>query len=176
MLTRRLCALHLGQIDTADELLTTELMFNGVFNNLDKHQLVALVSCLVPVDKTNEQIQLTKDLSGPLGDLQRTARFIAEISNEEGIEVEVDPYVESFKASLMDVIFHWSQGASFQKICDMTDIFEGSIIRATRRLDELMRQLENASRAVGDEELAKKFNESATTIRRDIMFAASLYV
>lgn len=41
------------EIDTADELLTTELMFNNTFNNLDKHQLVALVSCLVPVEKSN---------------------------------------------------------------------------------------------------------------------------
>ena len=34
------------EISTGDELLTTELMFNGVFNSMDKHQLVALVSCL----------------------------------------------------------------------------------------------------------------------------------
>jgi ATP-dependent RNA helicase DOB1 len=39
-----------------------------------------------------------------------------------------------------------------------------------------MRQLENAARAIGDEELAAKFSESAETVRRDIMFAASLYV
>ena len=41
------------EISTGDELLTTELMFNGVFNSLDKHQLVALLSCLVPVEKSN---------------------------------------------------------------------------------------------------------------------------
>ena len=29
---------------------------------------------------------------------------------------------------------------------------------------------------IGDEELAKKFEESVATIRRDIMFAASLYI
>lgn len=40
------------EIDTADELLTTEMMFNGTFNGLDKHQLVALVSCLVPGEKS----------------------------------------------------------------------------------------------------------------------------
>lgn len=40
------------ELDTADELLTTELMFNGVFGGLDRHQLVALVSCLVPVEKS----------------------------------------------------------------------------------------------------------------------------
>ncbi len=37
------------EIDAADELLTTELMFNGVFSKLDKHQVVALASCLVPL-------------------------------------------------------------------------------------------------------------------------------
>ena len=41
------------EISTGDELLTTELMFNGVFNSLNKHQLVALISCLVPVEKSN---------------------------------------------------------------------------------------------------------------------------
>jgi superfamily II RNA helicase len=40
------------EIDTADELLTTEMMFNGTFNGLDKHQLVSLVSCLVPGEKS----------------------------------------------------------------------------------------------------------------------------
>jgi superfamily II RNA helicase len=32
--------------------VATELMFNGVYNSLDAHQLVALVSCLVPSDKS----------------------------------------------------------------------------------------------------------------------------
>lgn len=41
------------EINTADELLATELMMNGTFNTLDKHQLVAMVSCLVQVEKSN---------------------------------------------------------------------------------------------------------------------------
>ena len=35
-----------------------------------------------------------------------------------------------------------AQGKSFADICLLSDLFEGSIIRATRRLDELMHQLE----------------------------------
>ena len=56
------------------------------------------------------------------------------------------------------------------------DLFEGSVIRATRRLDELMQQLARAAKVVGDEGLAAKIEESNMTIRRDIIFAASLYV
>lgn len=41
-----------SEVDTADELLVAELMFNGVFRLLNKHQLAALVSCLVPVEQS----------------------------------------------------------------------------------------------------------------------------
>ena len=57
-----------------------------------------------------------------------------------------------------------------------SDIYEGSIIRATRRLDELMQQLTAAAKVVGDEALAGRIEESNLTIRRDIIFAASLYI
>lgn len=56
------------------------------------------------------------------------------------------------------------------------DLYEGSIIRATRRLDELMQELVKAAHVVGDTELAAHIEQSNLTIRRDIMFAASLYI
>jgi hypothetical protein len=68
------------------------------------------------------------------------------------------------------------RGSTFQAVCEMTDLYEGSIIRACRRLDELMQQLQRAAAVVGNEQLAAKFEESNATIRRDIMFAASLYI
>ena len=40
------------------------------------------------------------------------------------------------------------QGENFEAICKMTDIFEGSIIRATRRLDELMNELASAAKVM----------------------------
>lgn len=66
-------------IDTGDELLVTELMFNGTFNDLDHHQVAALVSCFIPCDKSNEQIRLRGELSKPLQQLQDAARRIAEV-------------------------------------------------------------------------------------------------
>ncbi|KAF6163824.1 hypothetical protein GIB67_016164 [Kingdonia uniflora] len=40
----------------------------------------------------------------------------------------------------MDVIYCWSKGARFAEVIEMTDIFEGSIIRLSRRLDEFLNQ------------------------------------
>uniref|UniRef100_A0A2P2MK80 RNA helicase n=1 Tax=Rhizophora mucronata TaxID=61149 RepID=A0A2P2MK80_RHIMU len=67
-------------IDTGDELLVTELMFNGTFNDLDHHQVAALASCFIPVDKSTEQIHLRTELAKPLQQLQESARKIAEVA------------------------------------------------------------------------------------------------
>ncbi|KAG5559747.1 hypothetical protein RHGRI_009303 [Rhododendron griersonianum] len=128
-------------IDTGDELLVTELMFNGTFNDLDHHQIAALASCFIPVDKSSEQIQLRAELAKPLQQLQNSARRIAEIQHECKLEVNVDEYVEAaVRPYLMDVIYCWSKGVSFAEVIQMTDIFEGSIIRLARRLDEFLNQ------------------------------------
>ncbi|XP_020409735.1 DExH-box ATP-dependent RNA helicase DExH10 isoform X1 [Prunus persica] len=164
-------------IDTGDELLVTELMFNGTFNDLDHHQIAALASCFIPGDKSNEQIQLRTELARPLQQLQESARRIAEIQHECKLEVNVDEYVEStVRPYLMDVIYCWSKGASFADVTQMTDIFEGSIIRSARRLDEFLNQLRTAAHAVGEVALEEKFAGASESLRRGIMFANSLYL
>lgn len=164
-------------IDTGDELLVTELMFNGTFNDLDHHQVAALASCFIPVDKSNEQIQLRTELAKPLQQLQETARKIAEIQRECKLEVNVEEYVEStVRPFMMDVIYCWSKGATFAEVIQMTDIFEGSIIRSARRLDEFLNQLSSAARAVGEANLETKFAAASESLRRGIMFANSLYL
>jgi superfamily II RNA helicase len=45
-----------------------------------------------------------------------------------------------------------------------------------RRLDELMGNLESAAAVVGDTKLSSLFAASRETLRRDLPFAASLYV
>ncbi|KAI9118765.1 hypothetical protein K1719_010210 [Acacia pycnantha] len=164
-------------IDTGDELLVTELMFNGTFNDLDHHQVAALASCFIPGDKSNEQIQLRTELARPLQQLQDSARRIAEIQHECKLEINVDEFVEStVRPYLMDVIYSWSKGASFADVIQMTDIFEGSIIRSARRLDEFLNQLRAAAEAVGEVDLEKKFAAASESLRRGIMFANSLYL
>jgi ATP-dependent RNA helicase DOB1 len=58
----------------------------------------------------------------------------------------------------------------------MTEIYEGSLIRLFRRLEELLRQMAQAGKVMGSDELAAKFEESLVKIRRDIVAAQSLYL
>jgi len=51
------------------------------------------------------------------------------------------------------------KGAKFANIIKMTDVFEGSIIRTIKRLEELLRQMCAAAKAIGNTELENKFAE-----------------
>ncbi|GFR66458.1 superkiller viralicidic activity 2-like 2 [Elysia marginata] len=105
-----------------------------------------------------------------------TARRIARISKEAKLELDEEVYVDSFRPHLMDVVNAWCNGSSFSQICKMTDVFEGSVIRCMRRLEETLRQMVQAAKAIGNTELENKFSEGIRQIKRDIVFAASLYL
>lgn len=58
----------------------------------------------------------------------------------------------------------------------MTNAYEGSLIRLFRRLEELLRQMAEAAKVMGSEELKDKFELSLARIRRDIVSFNSLYL
>lgn len=58
---------------------------------------------------------------------------------------------------------------------EMTDAQEGLIVRCIQRLDEVCKDVRNAARIVGDPSLREKMEQTSTAIKRDIVFAASLY-
>jgi ATP-dependent RNA helicase DOB1 len=87
--------------------------------------------------------------------------------------LDEDEYVQSFKTDMMDVVYQWCKGAKFSQIVKMTDVFEGSIIRGIRRLEELLRQMATAAKTIGNTDLEAKFTASIEKVKRDIVFAAS---
>lgn len=58
----------------------------------------------------------------------------------------------------------------------MTTVEEGSIVRCIVRLAECCRDVRNTARVIGDPTLFQLMERTADAIKRDIVFAASLYV
>ncbi|KAG6450511.1 hypothetical protein O3G_MSEX006615 [Manduca sexta] len=164
------------ELSSADELLLTELIFNGVFKSLSSEQSAALVSCFVCDENSTQASASGDELRGVLRQLQEYARRIAKVSIDAKMDLDEDEYVNKFKCTLMDVVLAWAKGASFLQICKMTDVFEGSIIRCMRRLEEVLRQLCQAAKNIGNTDLENKFSDAIKLLKRDIVFAASLYM
>ncbi|KAL1920074.1 uncharacterized protein VTP21DRAFT_1220 [Calcarisporiella thermophila] len=164
------------EISSGDSLLLTELIFNGVFNDLTVDQCVALLSCFCFQEKSEKIPKLREELAAPLRTMQEAARRIAKVSQESKLMIDEEQYVQGFRSELMDVVYAWCQGAKFVQIMKMTDVFEGSLIRAFRSLEELLRQMVAAAKSIGATELENKFAEGITRIKRGVVFAASLYL
>jgi ATP-dependent RNA helicase DOB1 len=91
--------------------------------------------------------------------MKESARRIAKVSIECKIDLDETIYVGSFRGELMEVVYSWALGAKFSDICKMSDVFEGTIIRGMRRLDELLNEMVCASKSIGNTELEAKFVE-----------------
>ncbi|KAF5390934.1 hypothetical protein D9757_003924 [Collybiopsis confluens] len=167
------------EISSGDELLLTELIFNGTFNTLAPEHCAALLSCFVFDERSEKQTKLGEELAAPLRVMQELAKRIAKISIESKLPMDEEKYVASFKVELMDAVVQWCRGASFSDICKLTDdIFEGSVIRVFRRLGELLRQMAMAAKVIGNAELQEKFEKSSEMLERpnSVIFCSSLYL
>lgn len=76
----------------------------------------------------------------------------------------------------MEAVYAWCKGAKFIEVQKLTGSFEGTTIRTLRRLEELIRQIASATKAIGNHELMTKFETAGELLKRDIVFCSSLYL
>ncbi|PHH86709.1 hypothetical protein CDD83_9859 [Cordyceps sp. RAO-2017] len=157
------------------ELLLSELLFDRFFNELTPEMCAAVLSCFIFDEKVETQA-LKEELHKPYREIQAKGRIIAKVGQECKLDVNEEEYVASLKWQLMETVYSWAHGRPFLEICKMTSVYEGSLIRLFRRLEELLRQMGQAAKVMGNEDLTKKFDESLRKVRRDIVAAQSLYL
>ncbi|KAI8070677.1 NUC185 domain-containing protein [Gongronella butleri] len=163
------------EINSADELLLTELVLDNVFADFEPAEVVALLSAFVFQERSDSEPRLTPKLAKGKDTFLTYARKIAQIQADCGLPISVEDYVNGFRFGLVEVVYEWARGLPFKYITDLTDVLEGSIVRCITRLDETCREVMGAARMIGDTELYKKMAQAEEDIKRDIVFAASLY-
>ena len=167
-----------AEVDASDELLATELLFGGFFNGLSAAAATALCACLIgdQSERVRRPPPPHADLAEKFLELQAAARTMAALYTAHGLPTDERTYVERFDGGMLNVIYAWCGGSTFGELCGMCGLFEGSIIRAIRRLGELLNELQSAAKEIGNDELYLTFSEGAKLIQRDIVYAPSLYL
>ena len=87
--------------------------------------------------------------------------------------------VASTLNSCVQVVYHWAKGKSFKEICEHNmpaGVMEGDVVRSINRLEQACQDLMSAARVMGNTDLFEQFEEASKLIKRDIVFAGSLYV
>jgi ATP-dependent RNA helicase DOB1 len=97
------------ELSTADELVATNMVFDGAFNDLSVPQIVALLSCFVHREENKDagNPRVRADMQAPLRALQAVARGVAKACAEAKLTVDEEEYVNSFNPGLVDVTYAW---------------------------------------------------------------------
>ncbi len=164
------------EVHSAHELVLTEFLLGGNMNEMTPEVLVAVLSCfVVDESKKDEDLKLEKDLEKALEILRTVAKRVGNVLNECNISTDMTEFLEAFNPIAMQVVYRWCHGDAFQDVCKLADIFEGSVVRCFRRLEELLRQLVAAAKSIGNSELEDKFEAGSSKLKRGIAFSSSLY-
>ncbi|RUS89106.1 hypothetical protein EGW08_003114 [Elysia chlorotica] len=157
------------------ELVVTELVFENALTDLDPAEIAALLSCFVFEMKRCSEPELTETLVKGREQILAKAKLVGLLQKEVGMLMPVEDYMEQFHFGLMEVVQEWARGMPFSEIIELTDVHEGIIVRTIQRLHETLSDVRNAARLIGDRTLAQKMEDSMEMVKRDIVFAASLY-
>ncbi|KAE8281992.1 Helicase SKI2W [Larimichthys crocea] len=149
------------------------------------HQRIKVLQSLQYVDSSgavqlkgrNTQVEphITNTLQEGIDRVLSVAKRIGELQRDCGIPQTAEEFVGQFKFGLTEVVYCWARGMPFAEIAQLTDVQEGTVVRCIQRLDEVLKEVRQAARIVGDSVLGSKMEKASLAIRRDIVFTASLY-
>ncbi|KAA0203954.1 hypothetical protein HAZT_HAZT012167 [Hyalella azteca] len=157
------------------ELMVTELLLENIFADKPIEVIAALLSSLVFQQKFCSEPELKADIAEGIAEFKRVATRIGQKQRDCGLAEPVGDFVDQFNFGLVEVVYEWAHGMPFNKIMELTDVQEGVTVKCIQRLDETLRDVRNAAKIVGDTKLVEKMEQASASIKRDIVFAASLY-
>ncbi|KAK3633778.1 Antiviral helicase ski2 [Elasticomyces elasticus] len=119
------------EIDSADELVLTELVLENVLVEYEPEEIVALLSSFVFQEKTDS----TPNMTPALERCQETIVKVSEKVNEyQTLHQDIlssddsNDFVSKPRFGLVEVVHEWARGMPFSRITDLTDVLEGTIV------------------------------------------------
>lgn len=166
------------KVNSTSELVLTELVLENVLAEYEPEEIVALLSAFVFSEKTDVIPTITPKLEKGKAKIIEIAKKVisVQIKHQIVINAESDDFEARPRFGLMEVVYEWAKGMSFNQITDLTDVLEGTIVRVITRLDETCREVKNSARIIGDPSLFAKMQECQELIKRDVCHCASLYL
>lgn len=167
------------EIHSADELVLTELILENVLAEYEPEEIVALLSAFVFQEKTDQVPTMTAALERGQATIVKISEKVNHYQTLHQVILSADDsndFVSRPRFGLTEVVYEWARGMSFNRITDLTDVLEGTIVRVITRLDETCREVKNAARIIGDPTLFTKMQACQEMIKRDICATASLYM
>ncbi|KAJ2779895.1 Antiviral helicase ski2 [Coemansia javaensis] len=166
------------EMNSADALVMTELVLDNTLAQLEPEEIIGLISAFVCSERDEPadlMERMPAALRGARERVMEACRRVGAIQAAYGLPVSVEEYQREFRFGLMEVAYEWARGLSFLNIAALTEAQEGIIVRCIIRIADVLKNVMSAAMLIGDTELKLRLHAASELIRRDIVFAASLY-
>jgi len=145
----------------------------NVLAEYEPEEIVALLSAFVFQEKTDTEPTLTASLDRGIAKIVEISERVNKVQTEYQVILSADDsndFVSKPRFGMVEVVYEWARGMSFNRITDLTDVMEGTIVRVITRLDETCREVKNAARIIGDPTLFQKMGTCQELIKRYVLF------
>jgi superfamily II RNA helicase len=148
------------------EIQVTELLFGGVLDDLNIHQLAATFAALVHEERRSERASPGRHLlGGAAAAIERAIRRFTSLERMHGFASTI----KEPDFGVVPAVDLWSRGASIHDLQDLAGNDGGDFVRTLRMAVQMMRQLRatlGAGYSVGD-----RLAEAIVAVNRDVVDA-----
>jgi ATP-dependent RNA helicase HelY len=152
----------LTKIYTESDLLLTESIRCGLFDDLNSIELLSIVSCMIfesrSVEKFAPKMPSAK-VSSALTEVISIWAQLEEIEVQYGVKTQREP-----DAGFCWIAYKWASGGSLQSVLKGSDMSVGDFVRSTKQLVDLLNQIAGAS-----EKLRPNCREAVKRIDRGVV-------
>ena len=127
-----------SQIRSENELFIAEIIFSNILENLTPSQLAGVICAITTEDLRIDipYIPFSEPVRKTLNLIRNIRRKIEKVQNYHNVEAPC--YINPYFSSLIEL---WVEGAEWETISEQIDIGEGDIVRAFKRVVDVLRQL-----------------------------------
>lgn len=165
------------EINSCNEILGTELLFSGIFDDLNAKEIASVVATLVSegVNSRDSDLLIPGTISDVFDEIMTITTSLYEVFCKFQIPVDENWIDNNFNMTLAQVVYDWADGQPFKNIMYITNVAEGNVVRIINRVSEALKDFANAAKLIGCNTLSEHFELAGESIKRDIIFASSLY-
>lgn len=128
-----------SMIRAENELFLSEIILNGILNELESYELASVICALVTEDLRSDVYPnqpISKNTRKALNRIKEIRKKIAILQRDYDINTEM--YINSYYSPLME---QWIQETPWEDIAKQVDSSEGDIVRIFKRTVDVLRQL-----------------------------------
>lgn len=138
----------LSKIYAESDLLLTESIRKGLFDELNPIELLSVVSCMIFESRSIENIapkMPSQKVTSTITEIISLWSEIEEIESKFGVKTQKEP-----DAGFCFIAYKWASGNSLNSVLKGTDMSVGDFVRSTKQLIDLLNQIAGASDTLRD--------------------------